>query len=117
MKPNIHPKYVISNVSCACGASFITRSVRPVIKLDICSSCHPFFTGRQKLMDTAGRVEKFNKRFASTAGKMVARKPKAAKVSKTTTTKGKVLKTTPRPEAVAPEKTKKAKKAEKKAAA
>ncbi len=67
MKQNIHPNYVESTVSCACGSTFKTRSTKPVLKLDICSSCHPFFTGRQKFVDTAGRVERFQKRFEKVA--------------------------------------------------
>lgn len=63
MKEGIHPNYVEATVSCACGYKFITRSTKPVIKLDICSNCHPFFTGKQKLVDTAGRVERFRKKF------------------------------------------------------
>ena len=66
MKEGIHPKYVESTVTCACGYTFKTRSTKPVIKLEICSNCHPFFTGKQKLIDTAGRVEKFQKRFVAT---------------------------------------------------
>ena len=92
MKPEIHPKYVMSTVTCACGASFVTRSVNPVIRLDICSSCHPFFTGKQKMLDTAGRVEKFQKRFSSTEGKMVEKIIKPVKTSNTTVPK-RVLKT------------------------
>lgn len=65
MKPDIHPKYKNVTVKCAnCGASFETRSTRNNIKVDICSSCHPFYTGKQVLVDTAGRVERFKKRFA-----------------------------------------------------
>jgi large subunit ribosomal protein L31 len=78
MREAIHPNYVEAAVSCACGSSFKTRSTKAVIKLDICSSCHPFFTGRQKFLDTAGRVERFQKRFAKTGGETV----KAAKPSK-----------------------------------
>jgi large subunit ribosomal protein L31 len=63
VKPNIHPKYMKSTVHCACGASWETRSTRPEIRLEICSSCHPFFTGKQKLVDTAGRVERFNRKY------------------------------------------------------
>ena len=77
MKEGIHPNYVASQVSCACGASFVTRSTKPVIKVEICSQCHPFFTGRQKLIDTAGRVDRFKKRFSKTEGQMIVRKPKA----------------------------------------
>ena len=63
MKPNIHPNYVESTVHCACGATWKTRSVKPEIRLEICSNCHPFFTGKQKLVDTAGRVERFNRKY------------------------------------------------------
>ena len=64
MKKGIHPKYVECSVKCACGNVFETRSVKDAIKVDICSACHPFYTGRQKFVDTAGRVEKFRKRYA-----------------------------------------------------
>jgi large subunit ribosomal protein L31 len=71
MKPGIHPEYVECTVVCACGNTFQTRSTKPSIKLEICSNCHPFFTGRQKFVDTAGRVERFQKRFAKTGGETV----------------------------------------------
>jgi large subunit ribosomal protein L31 len=74
MKAEIHPKYETASVKCACGNEFNTRSTVSVIKLDICSSCHPFFTGQQRLVDAAGRVERFGKRFAKTEGKTVVRK-------------------------------------------
>ncbi|HWR01421.1 MAG TPA: 50S ribosomal protein L31 [Chlorobaculum sp.] len=65
MKPEIHPKYTKVTVNCAnCGTSFETRSTRNNIKVDICSNCHPYYTGKQVLVDTAGRVERFKKRFA-----------------------------------------------------
>ncbi|HLQ37089.1 MAG TPA: 50S ribosomal protein L31 [Planctomycetota bacterium] len=63
MKDGIHPNYVLCKVSCACGNKFETRSVRPEIKVDICSECHPYYTGAQKFVDTAGRVDKFLKRY------------------------------------------------------
>jgi large subunit ribosomal protein L31 len=63
MKENIHPKYVASSVRCACGNAFETMSTVPEIKVAICSNCHPFFTGKQKLVDTAGRIEKFRKKY------------------------------------------------------
>jgi large subunit ribosomal protein L31 len=63
VKPDIHPKYVKASVHCACGATWETRSTKSEIRLEICSSCHPFFTGKQKLVDTAGRVERFNRRY------------------------------------------------------
>jgi large subunit ribosomal protein L31 len=63
MKPEIHPNYTVAKVSCACGETFPTRSTRENIRLDICSVCHPFFTGKQKLIDTEGRVDKFRKKY------------------------------------------------------
>lgn len=64
MKEGIHPEYKEAKVVCACGTSFTTRSTRPSIHVDICSNCHPFFTGKQKLLDAEGRVEKFKKKYA-----------------------------------------------------
>lgn len=64
MKKGIHPAYREATVSCACGAKFKTRSTVGDIKVDICSSCHPFFTGTQKIVDTEGRVERFKKKYA-----------------------------------------------------
>ena len=63
MKANIHPQYVTATVKCACGNTFETRSTRAEIDVEICSVCHPFFTGKQKLVDTAGRIEKFKKKY------------------------------------------------------
>jgi len=64
MKPKIHPKYKEITVKCACGSSFQTRStLKDDLQVDICSACHPFYTGKQKFVDTAGRVEKFQKKF------------------------------------------------------
>ncbi len=63
MKENIHPDYKLTTVSCACGETFQTRSTKKTLKLDICSVCHPFFTGKQKLIDTEGRVDKFRKKY------------------------------------------------------
>lgn len=63
MKQGIHPDYQTATVTCICGSSFETRSTVGDIKLEICSECHPFFTGRQKVIDTAGRIDKFNQRF------------------------------------------------------
>ena len=63
MKSGIHPDYNLITVHCACGEEFVTRSTRKEMRLEICSQCHPFFTGKQKLVDTAGRVEKFNRRY------------------------------------------------------
>lgn len=63
MKEGTHPKYETCTVKCACGETFETRSVLPALHVDICSKCHPFFTGKQKLVDTGGRVDKFKKRM------------------------------------------------------
>jgi large subunit ribosomal protein L31 len=63
MKPKIHPKYGEATVTCSCGAQFKTSSTRPNLKIDICSQCHPFFTGEQRIVDTAGRVDKFMRRL------------------------------------------------------
>lgn len=64
MKKNIHPQYMECTVTCACGNTFQTRSTKKELKVEICSACHPFFTGRQKFVDSAGRVEKFQRRYA-----------------------------------------------------
>jgi large subunit ribosomal protein L31 len=64
MKPDIHPEYNTITVHCACGASFEMRSTKSIDQVDICSECHPFYTGKQKLVDTAGRVERFRKKYA-----------------------------------------------------
>ena len=63
MKAKIHPNYVECTIVCACGEVIHTRSTKPTLKVDICSKCHPFFTGKQKFLDTAGRVEKFKRRY------------------------------------------------------
>lgn len=63
MKKGIHPKYQVATITCACGNTFQVRTTVGDEKLDICSSCHPYFTGKQKLLDTAGRVEQFRRRY------------------------------------------------------
>ncbi len=63
MKKGIHPKYVDCTVTCACGNVIHTKSTKPSIRVEICSACHPFFTGKQKLVDTAGRVERFRRKY------------------------------------------------------
>ena len=67
MKAGIHPQYQRSVVKCACGNTFVTRSTIPSIHIEICAQCHPFFTGKQKLVDTAGRVERFRRRYGGKA--------------------------------------------------
>jgi large subunit ribosomal protein L31 len=87
VKPGIHPKYEEVEVRCACGNTFKTRSTKKELHLEICSNCHPFFTGRQKLIDTEGRVERFTKRFGAQSAasrKEAAKATKAAKAAKST---------------------------------
>ena len=67
MKEGIHPTYNVSTVSCACGHTFKVRSTVGDLKLEICSNCHPFFTGKQKFIDTAGRVEQFRRKYGKKA--------------------------------------------------
>lgn len=87
MKPDIHPKYAKSIVKCACGATFETKSTKPELLVEICSACHPFYTGKKKIIDTTGRVERFEKLMA----KKRASKPKAKRTKKETTPKEKTL--------------------------
>ena len=63
MKADIHPEYVAATVRCACGNSFETRATKPDLHVEVCSACHPFFTGEQRIVDTAGRVERFRRRY------------------------------------------------------
>ena len=64
MKSNIHPEYHSASVHCACGNEFMTRSTQAEIRVEICSACHPFYTGKQKIVDAAGKVERFRRRYA-----------------------------------------------------
>ena len=100
MREAIHPKYGESTVLCACGYTFKTRSTKPSIKLEICSNCHPFFTGKQKLVDTAGRVEKFQKRFAKTDGKTILRKKISKEIQVTRKTLNKILTNSPKKKSI-----------------
>ena len=79
MREGIHPKYEEVAVRCACGNAFTTRSTKPELRLEICSACHPFFTGRQKLIDTEGRVERFTKKFGAQTSESRKAAAKAAK--------------------------------------
>ena len=65
MKKDVHPQYFVTAVKCGCGNAFTTRSTKPELKVDICSVCHPFYTGKLKFVDTAGRIEKFKNKFAA----------------------------------------------------
>ncbi len=78
MKESIHPKYFKTIASCACGAQYEIGSTKENVRVDICSACHPFFTGKQKLLDTEGRVQKFQKKYAG-----IKIKPRAPKKKKT----------------------------------
>ena len=82
MKPAIHPEYHEVEARCACGATWKTRSTKNELHLEICSNCHPFFTGRQKLIDTEGRVERFNKKFGVQTSEQRKTAEKAAKATK-----------------------------------
>ena len=75
MKKDIHPAYVLAKVRCACGHEFLTGSTKENIRVEICSKCHPFFTGKQKLIDTAGRVERFRRKYAHLEQKKQAAEP------------------------------------------
>jgi large subunit ribosomal protein L31 len=77
MKIDTHPEYVETTINCACGAVYTTRSTRQDIRIGICAACHPFYTGQQKFVDTAGRVDKFKKRFGSIkASEVIGKKKK-----------------------------------------
>ena len=76
MRAGIHPEYVEAIVHCSCGNTFTTRSTKPALSVELCSACHPFYTGRQKLVDTGGRVERFQRRVAR--GRRAARTPAGA---------------------------------------
>jgi large subunit ribosomal protein L31 len=92
VKEGIHPKYYEIEARCACGATWKTRSTKPELHLEICNNCHPFFTGRQKLIDTEGRVERFTKRFGaqtSETRKTAAKTAKAEKTAKASASKKK----------------------------
>lgn len=82
MKEGIHPEYKEALVTCACGNTFKTRSTLETIHVEICSRCHPFFTGRQKLVDTAGRVERFRRKYGEPGEKKKAKKAKKARKGK-----------------------------------
>lgn len=69
MKKGIHPNLFEVTASCACGNTFVTRSTKKDLKVEICSNCHPFYSGKQKFLDTAGRIEKFNRRYEGSAKK------------------------------------------------
>lgn len=77
MKKDIHPEYFETQVKCGCGNSFVTRSTRPELKVDICNVCHPYYTGKLKFIDTAGRIEKFKNKFSGAGYASLTKKKKA----------------------------------------
>jgi large subunit ribosomal protein L31 len=79
MRENIHPAYPTAKVHCACGATWETRSTHGDLQLDICSNCHPFFTGKQKLLDTQGRIDRFKKKYANAPAAPAKKKAAAPK--------------------------------------
>ena len=98
MKKEVHPKYYPNcKVSCVCGNTFVTGSTEPEIKVELCSACHPFYTGKQKFVDTARRVEKFSERTSKTAAAAAVRKGK--KIKKAATAAKKIAKKTTKKEA------------------
>jgi len=76
MKTDIHPNYVTTEVHCGCGNTFTTRSTQTSLRVDVCSECHPFYTGKQKFVDTEGRIEKFKSKFAKSGYASLKRKKK-----------------------------------------
>ena len=88
MKKEIHPKYVECKVVCGCGNSWTTRSTVAALSVEVCSNCHPFFTGQQKFIDTAGRVERFQKKYAWDAEKVVTKADEADEAAKVAAKEG-----------------------------
>jgi large subunit ribosomal protein L31 len=72
MKAEIHPDYMLATVRCSCGNEFTTRSTKPEIRVELCNQCHPFYTGKQKLVDSGGRVERYRQRYAKAQAKQAA---------------------------------------------
>jgi large subunit ribosomal protein L31 len=79
MKQGIHPEYVEATVRCSCGSEFTTRATQPEIRVELCNQCHPFYTGKQKLVDSGGRVERYKQRYAKTQAKKAEAEQKSAK--------------------------------------
>ena len=82
MKKDVHPEYQECLVTCACGSTFQTRSTKKEIRVEICSQCHPFFTGKQKFIDSAGRIEKFKKKFGDAKDIKAAKDARAARMAR-----------------------------------
>jgi large subunit ribosomal protein L31 len=113
MRPDIHPAYATAKVHCACGNSWETRSTGGDLHLDICSACHPFFTGKQKLMDTQGRIERFRKKYEAGLGVSKAAAESAAKAGQPVVPKAEAEPKAAAPKAPAEPKAEKAPKAPK----
>jgi large subunit ribosomal protein L31 len=88
MKQGIHPEYVEANVRCSCGAEFTTRATQPEIRVELCNQCHPFYTGKQKLVDSGGRVERYKQRYAKTTALKQQGEEKKAQAAKPGAEKG-----------------------------
>ena len=88
MKPDIHPELHLVNAVCACGNAFQVHSTHDELRLEICNECHPYFTGKQKLIDTAGRVERFKKRFEADPAEAGRRRPQAGLAAAAASTRG-----------------------------
>lgn len=101
MKTGIHPNYQRTVVQCACGNTFVTRSTMPKVNVEICSHCHPFFTGKQKLVDTAGRVERFRQRYSKKSKVSAAAKTHETPDASETPEVTKVTETSKKPKASA----------------
>ncbi len=78
MKADIHPNYVVATVRCSCGNTFTTRSTSPELTSELCNECHPFYTGKQKLVDSGGRIDRFERRYGKRKGKAAADAPAEA---------------------------------------
>jgi large subunit ribosomal protein L31 len=81
VKTDIHPEYVESTVTCSCGNTFVTRSTKPELHVEMCSECHPFYTGKQRLVDSGGRVERFRKRYGDTGSAKPAKSEDTAEAA------------------------------------
>jgi large subunit ribosomal protein L31 len=89
MKADIHPDYVLATVRCSCGNEFTTRSTQPEIRVELCNQCHPFYTGKQKLVDSGGRVERYRQRYAKSQAKQAAAAQRTGGKAPGTKAKGK----------------------------
>lgn len=88
MKEGIHPKYMKCEVTCSCGEKFITRSTKPKLHVEICSKCHPFFVGKQKLVDTGGRIERFQQKYGKKLGARIKKVESKLSAKEGATSKG-----------------------------